>query len=99
MHYQRNAKYGDPNTVFTDRGNGRYLAGGYWRMPSNGEHKTEHRILAEKALGKPLPLGAEVHHTGEKWDNHGPFKLVICPNHEYHMLLHKRTNALNRRKA
>ena len=70
---------------------------GQWRTPTghvtikiNGKLVYEHRVLAEKALGKPLPCGAVVHHTSGPSDNHGLFKLVICPNQEYHMLLHKR---------
>ena len=66
---------------------------GYILIKVNGELVYEHRVLAEKALGRPLPKGAVVHHTGEPGDNHGPFKLVICPNQEYHMLLHKRMEA------
>ena len=43
-------------------------------------------LLAEKALGKSLPLKAKVHH-------HTPDQLVICEDQGYHMLLHQRQRA------
>ncbi len=47
-----------------------------------------HRIRAERALGKPLPPRAEVHHAdGSKRDD---APLVICQDHAYHLLLHVR---------
>jgi hypothetical protein len=45
------------------------------------------RIIAEQALGKPLPKGVEVHH-------HTDMQLVICENHAYHRLLHIRTRVV-----
>ena len=65
------------------------------RMPNhpraNGGYVLEHIILAEKALGKPLPLKAEVHHHNARGDN---TQIVICENRAYHKLLHVRTDAL-----
>lgn len=59
-----------------------------------GIRSSKHRILAELALGKPLPPGAEVHHlNGKHWDNNYG-NLVICPDHGYHMLLHERMRQL-----
>jgi hypothetical protein len=56
-------------------------------------HKTGyvllHRLMAEKALGRFLQVGVEVHHHP---DNSSPV-LVICENHRYHRLLHQRYNA------
>jgi hypothetical protein len=46
----------------------------------------EHVLLAEMALGKPLPDKAVVHHAKET--------LVICQDQVYHMLLHSRQRAI-----
>jgi len=49
----------------------------------------EHILIAEKALGKPLPFSARIHHAnGTKT---GP--LVICENEQYHQYLHYRMRA------
>lgn len=53
-----------------------------------------HIALAEKALGKKLPKGAEIHHVDEDKTNNNPDNLVICPNHSYHALLHARQRIL-----
>lgn len=47
----------------------------------------DHILVAEKALGKLLPPGVEVHH-------HTPTQLVVCQDRAYHQLLHQRTRAL-----
>jgi hypothetical protein len=71
---------------------------GYIVINHSGERKLEHIVLAEKALGRPLPSKAVVHHINEdRADNRTPFNLIICPNQEYHMLLHKRARALGYR--
>jgi hypothetical protein len=55
----------------------------------------QHREVAEKALGRKLTGSEEVHHIDFDTSNNKNENLVICPNHEYHMLLHIRTLALN----
>jgi HNH endonuclease len=55
------------------------------------DKKRIHRAVAERALGKPLPAGAEVHHVDGNIHNNAPTNLVICQDRAYHFLLHART--------
>ena len=50
-------------------------------------------LVAEKALGKPLPLSAIVHHADNNSTNDKNNNLVVCENRGYHMLLHTRERA------
>ena len=54
----------------------------------NGRLHPAHRMRAERALGKPLPVKSEVHHAdGSRNEN---AQLVICEDRAYHQLLHVR---------
>lgn len=53
----------------------------------------EHHAVAETALGRLLPDGAEVHHVDEDPANNNGSNLVICESHAYHYLLHLRRRA------
>jgi hypothetical protein len=55
--------------------------------------KLEHIEVVERALGKRLPKGAQVHHWNENRTDNRNSNLVICPNRAYHILLHYRTKA------
>ncbi len=85
-HWRRVKTHGDPSV--TNR-----------RSPKDGKGyrsigvKNEHVIVAERALGKPLPKGAVVHHVDEDKSNNAPGNLVICPSMAYHSLLHIRMRA------
>ncbi len=77
----RNAKtnHGDGYlTIRAERGNGSVL---------------EHRAIAEKILGKPLPQKAILHHFNGVRSGNVPENLVICENRAYHSLLHQRQRA------
>ena len=54
----------------------------------------EHIVVAERALGRALPDGAEVHHHNQKRDDNRGGNLVVCQDRAYHMLLHQRMRAL-----
>lgn len=95
MHYKRLKRHGDPSIVkIANDGSGCLESSGYIKMYGTREHI----LVAEKALGHKLPKGAVVHHVNEiRSDNH-PANLVICPNENYHRLLHKRMRVLKRRE-
>ena len=63
------------------------------RASGNG-YVLEHILVAEKALGKPLPPGAVVHHGAkERANNKKSGHLVVCQDADYHKLLHARMRA------
>ena len=76
-----------------------YAQGHHWRvktpksyrqaMRADGVKVRVHRIRAERALGRPLPWGVQVHHVDGTVGDHS--QLVICESDRYHKLLHART--------
>lgn len=75
-------------------GAGNITPNGYFTRAVDGVLKLEHIRVAERALGKPLPSGAIVHHMDEDRLNNAPSNLVVCPNGAYHKLIHQRLNAM-----
>ena len=55
----------------------------------------EHILIAEKALGKPLPEDAVIHHMDGNGLNNSPENLVICQDQAFHRRLHARAKAYN----
>ena len=62
-----------------------------WRF-SNGDF--EHRLIAEKVLGKKLKTKHHVHHVDGNSLNNEHSNLVICESQAYHNFLHRRKRAL-----
>lgn len=92
-HYQRLRNHGDVN--FTPIPKEPLIDSNGYRLVFIRRVKLyEHRVIAEKVLGKPLPKGAVVHHVnGNRSDNRHE-NLVICPDKKYHKLLHVRIDAV-----
>lgn len=72
-----------------------------YRRKSRREHPratqgciAEHVLIAEAALGRYLPTGAEVHHVDGDRTNNIQSNLVICQDKGYHKLLHVRARVL-----
>ena len=97
MHYKRVRRTGSAgfsNRLKAENGVGHINSVGYHQVYSGGKLTYEHIVLAEKALGKKLPLGACVHHFDENKSNNEASNLVICQDEKYHRLIHKRMRAL-----
>lgn len=67
---------------------------GYLGIANGRRTELLHRVVAEMALGRPLPKGAIVHHIdGDKLNNFSS-NLLVCPDQAYHKLIHQRADAL-----
>jgi hypothetical protein len=81
--------------TYGPRGNGTVTQYGYVMHTANGKKTFAHVVAAERALGRPLPVGTEVHHVNGIRTDNSPSNLVICPSKAYHKLLHVRSDALS----
>lgn len=78
-----------------------HLCNGYvmiyapWHKRSNKNgYYMEHVIIVERAIGKQVSDGVEVHHVNSIRSDNRPQNLVVCPDGAYHQLLHRRHRAL-----
>ena len=58
------------------------------RKTANG-YILEHLLVAERVLGRPLRGQECVHHIDGNGCNNQPSNLVICPDQDYHKLIHR----------
>ena len=56
---------------------------------------TAHKAIVERVVKIRLPTSAEIHHVDGNGQNNTNSNLVVCPDHGYHALLHRRTKALD----
>ncbi len=62
---------------------------------SGGNRINLHQKIVEDVLGKKLPKGAQIHHVDGNKHNNDNTNLVVCPNQQYHHLLHTRQRVLD----
>ena len=86
-NYKNGRTKGPSNSIYC-------LSHGHPRAEPHG-YVLEHRLVAEKALGKYLPNKAVVHHNNGIRNDNRPENLTICEDENYHKLLHQRKRAYN----
>ena len=93
-HYLQWRRTGQPLRLIRVTGTGTVRLSGHIAHNRNGKIVFEHIEIAERALGRRMPKGAQVHHIDGNPANNANSNLVICPSQAYHKLLHARMNAM-----
>ena len=95
VHYRRVRRHGHAEATRRAKGEGTITGHGYVAIGLGADKRQAHVLIVERAIGRQIPAGAEVHHVNEiKTDNRHE-NLVVCPSRAYHKLLHVRTKALD----
>lgn len=95
-HYKKWQLHGDPThgrSYERARGDGTINYAGYVAVSDGKTKRMQHVVVAERALGKPLPPSVVIHHVDGNPANNEPSNLVICPSQAYHLLIHQRERA------
>ena len=93
-HNARFKRNGHPFLVRSTSHSAHKTGLGYMRKTENGKRKLEHILIVEKVLGHALPSKAVVHHVNENGSDNRNSNLVVCQDQAYHLLLHRRQDAL-----
>ena len=93
-HYKRMRLHGNVMTTLRRPiGSGNITSHGYFRVSVKGKRTLEHISIVENILKRPLRGDEQVHHFNENRIDNRNDNLVVCPNGEYHQLLHRRQRA------
>jgi HNH endonuclease len=95
IHNQRLYRYGRVDNIIGLKGSGTLNVDGYWVIC--GEY--EHRIVAERKLGRRLKEGEVVHHIDGDRLNNDPDNLEILSSQSEHMKLHMRKAKTTKRDS
>lgn len=79
-------------TFMNSHGYIKQLAYGHPIADADG-YVMQHRLVAEKALGRVIEMKHPVHHVNRVRNDNRPANLVICESDAYHKLLHRRNLA------
>lgn len=71
------------------------MANPYKDINRGGIKNTEHRLIAERAVGHALPSTVQIHHVNGDGRDNAHSNLVICENQSYHRLLHWRQHIVD----
>ena len=83
------------------KGGRRTRKDGYVIVWDDGDHNKnrkyvlEHIKIVEELIGKKLPKNAVIHHVNGNNSDNTHSNLIVCENHKYHALLHRRQSALS----
>ena len=97
-HYKKWHEHGSPThgrSYERAPGQGTVNWSGYIAVVRDGKKCMQHRVVAEAAIGRPLPKKSIVHHVDGNRRNNDPTNLAVCPDQAYHKLIHLRQDALS----
>jgi hypothetical protein len=91
-HYRVFKRHGTPTPIKPEL-QVHTATGGYKFITVNGKTTYLHVTAMEQAIGRALIADEEVHHKDGNPANNDIENLVLCANHEEHMILHQRQRA------
>lgn len=78
------------------KGGRRINEAGYVRVRMGNKEVREHRMVAEKMIGRPLLPGEQVHHKNGIRSDNRPENLEVMPSQHHHYAKHRRPGCVRR---